>query len=797
MRWFLLILNLSGCTAQPQLSADLPKEPFDTAPNAAPIQLDVHPIASIQSKQSNRMKAGDATFQLVAQQDSQKDPLNANLYVSVPFEITPNQQRFAPKDVEVRIGDRQVPFAKTQHQTNKDGWGWRFSKQRLLIAAPRVASGTKVTVVHHGLAKTQQQLSSFGPFTFRERDDAYQGLNLPEGHTATWSLTLPPSARFQTQIGAHAVATQPRNSHSATVTLKIQNSEGSLVAAQKRVYGNQLPENWAVDLSKWSSQSVTLSLSATGHNSELLEAAFLGAPTIFEGLPKAAPRRVVVIGLDTTRPDHFGFAGYHRNTTPELDRRLPTFTRFDHAWAPAPRTRPSFRSATTGQLPLNAVGAKNIGERFDEAGFATAGFVANIHLNPRFGFDVGFDEWHLNTRAKATEQIDKSLAWLRRNEARDTYLFLHLMDPHLFYVAPERYASRFPEVKGADLPASFTREHVIRRMKQSKLSDVDKNEIRRRYDSELAYTSYELNRFLNGLDAMAGNTLVVIHSDHGEEFWEHNGFEHNHTLFEEVTRALLLIRPPANTPLVPLVTTPVMLADIGPTLVDYAGLEHDTFDGRSLRGDIAGQQFPTRPIPIGHLMYDKEAWGVILNNHKYFIETASGKESLYDLSSDPQETNNIARHTDLQDYIRALAVSHKMPAGPGWRIPITAHAQPLTLSLPAPALAAGILDPESSRSRRANLAWGERPKYTKDDVATTHLSADRQTLTVIPKGKTSGVAYVLFEKPQTPPTAQAAISSGTVIVPPPNEAERMEGGALNSVRDSDLELLKALGYISP
>ena len=243
--------------------------------------------------------------------------------------------------------------------------------------------------------------------------------------------------------------------------------------------------DWHVDLSAWSEQRVTRSLSISGHTSGTLEAAFLGAPTVYESIPSRAPRRVVVIGLDTTRPDHFSFAGYTRKTTPEIDARLPHFTRFTHAWTPAPRPRPSFRSATTGMLPLNAVGATNISEYFRDAGFSTAGFVANIHLNPRFDFDHGFDEWHLDTRAKADTQVDRSLEWLRRNQARDTYLFLHIMDPHLLYVAPKSFERRFEMGPPADLPKTFTREWVIRRMKQGSIKGAEQQEIRRRYDAEL------------------------------------------------------------------------------------------------------------------------------------------------------------------------------------------------------------------------------------------------------------------------------------------------------------------------
>ena len=196
-------------------------------------------------------------------------------------------------------------------------------------------------------------------------------------------------------------------------------------------------------------------------------------------------------------------------------------------------------------------------------------------------------------------------------------------------------------------------------------------------------------------------------------------------------------------------------------------------------------------------MYDKEAWGVVLNNHKYIIETVSGRQMLFDLGTDPGEQNNLAADADLAPYVRALSMSHQMPAGPGWRIQVPKSTEPFTVDLPAPAIAAGILDPEAGRSRRANLAWGERAKFTRTDVGRVELSPDKTTLTITPSGRASGVAYVLFRDPHTSPQSSDDIQAGTVLIPPPHEAARMNGNESGTVRADDMELLKALGYVSP
>ena len=214
----------------------------------------------------------------------------------------------------------------------------------------------------------------------------------------------------------------------------------------------------------------------------------------------------------------------------------------------------------------------------------------------------------------------------------------------------------------ADLPKTFTREWVIRRMKQGSIKGAEQQEIRRRYDAELAYTSNQVDRFLSALDAMAGNTLVVIHSDHGEEFWEHHGFEHNHTLYDDVTKALLLVRPPDGAPHVTVTASPATLSDIGPTLLDYTGLPHQDFDGHSLRPDIQGEMTLAPSLSGTSCMTKRRgAWFSTITNTslRQFRETNALRSG-----TDPGEQNNLApMRTSLHTW--ALSMSHQMPAALG------------------------------------------------------------------------------------------------------------------------------------
>ena len=263
-----------------------------------------------------------------------------------------------------------------------------------------------------------------------------------------------------------------------------------------------------------------------------------------------------------------------------------------------------------------------------------------------------------------------------------------------------------------------------------------------------------------------------------------------------MTKALLLVRPPDGAPHVTVTAGPATLSDIGPTLLDYTGLPHQDFDGHSLRPDIQGPKRRHLAPSIGHLMYDKEAWGVVLNNHKYIIETVSGRQMLFDLGTDPGEQNNLAADADLAPYVRALSMSHQMPAGPGWRIQVPKSTEPFTVDLPAPAIAAGILDPEAGRSRRANLAWGERANLLEPMLAEWNCRQTNHTNNHSIRTRVGQVLPTYCSRPAHL-TAILRRHSGWNRLNPTTPRSRTNERKSGTVRADDMELLKALGYVSP
>jgi len=757
----------------------------------------------------------------------------------LPFEpLAGPNAHFAPTGVAVTLSDVELP--RTRHAlAQRADAHFAVEENTLEIALPRGADPSSLRV-HNRQAQTRLNRMSvtrsglspeaFVRYTLTEDDRTRHGLLLPGGSLMRWELTLPKRARFHTTAVLVPTHVQDARSDGARFELVVTDASGDHVAgtldlSPANVFGvriaNSAEQGWSVDLNAWSGQHVSLTLRAVALLDPEWDDLLALAPVIL-GAPKAPPRRVVVIGMDTTRADRFGAYGSKLGVTDALDAWAhANATVFDAAWAPAPRTRPSFRAATTGRLPLDAVGARNIGDVFAANGFATAGFVANIHLNPRFDFDVGFDEWLLRNDADATDQVDAALAWERAHADEDTYLFLHVMDPHLSYAPPKTHAARFLTQIDPTLPPHFDRWTAGAWAASGELTPARRANVEGLYNAEVAFATDELARFLTALQALGDNTLVVVHSDHGEELWDHGGFEHNHTLYQETTRAVLWVKPPpgragsgARS------AEPVWLGDIAPTLFDYAGLQ-DTppTDGRSLAPLLDGAAGGwDRPLPQGYLMYNTERWGVVYRGHKYILHTQSGREELYDLAADPGEHHDLAATADLEPYWRALGEAHRMPVGRGWRVDVTLASDVLVLVLPGPCEAAGVIDPEAAREQRANFAWGEQPPLTPADVATVERSEDGRKLTVRRGSAGHGTLWVRFadEVPELFSVEDAhgerlgatrlgqrrlqlgpdmlRIRLGVVLDPPPNEASRVH--AREETTDEETCTLCALGYLT-
>jgi len=384
------------------------------------------------------------------------------------------------------------------------------------------------------------------------------------------------------------------------------------------------------------------------------------------GPESAGPQRIILISLDTVRADHLGVYGYDRPTSPTIDHFAKSAVVFEDVVAQASSTLPSHASIFTSQIPRHhgasftgksalAEGLPTLAGRLRDAGYRTVAFTGGGQMDRRFGLDRGFDEYHESQRNQNFRHtVGLGLDWLRQHRQERVFLFLHTYQPHHPYTAV-RDLPRFEMGYEGSLPPTISLD-LLREINsgEREIDERDLQHIVNAYDADLRATDEgfrRLRRFLRR-QRFFDEALVVLTSDHGEEFGEHGTVGwHGHTVYEELLRVPLIIKLPGNAHAGTRVRSSVRSLDIAPTILDYAGLPvPETFQGVSLRAHISGD------AAAGDLPALSELDGV--------PDTVSYREGswklnegrLFDLDADPLESRDVASAETVraQELDRAL-----------------------------------------------------------------------------------------------------------------------------------------------
>jgi arylsulfatase A-like enzyme len=386
------------------------------------------------------------------------------------------------------------------------------------------------------------------------------------------------------------------------------------------------------------------------------------------------PVNVVIIGIDTLRPDHLGCYGYSRATSPNIDRLAGEGVRFESAISASPWTLPSFATVFTSLYPSQH-GAGSLQTRLRTVfptlalillknGYSTAGIVNNPTMGADFNMDRGFEYHDLPPALRertANGTTDDALSWLDRNPSRPFFLFVHYFDPHLPYAPPAPYDTLFSggyagpvgnsfdaKTTGTDNPRAYADIRA--------LPIQDWNQIVSLYDGEIAYTDAAVGNLLTGLEerGLRRNTLVVLLSDHGEEFLDHGAMNHGHSLYDELLKVPLIFSLPGRIPANEVIPRQVRLLDVTPTILDILKIKPEShFEGVSLQPLLTGKSDPTPsktsllPPEVaysGALMAgSSERKSVRAYPWKLIYEIATENARLYNLERDPDEKLDLAR----------------------------------------------------------------------------------------------------------------------------------------------------------
>ena len=358
-------------------------------------------------------------------------------------------------------------------------------------------------------------------------------------------------------------------------------------------------------------------------------------------------QNVLIVTIDTLRADALGSYG-GRAATPRLDRLAAQGARFTFAHSHAVVTLPSHTTILSGQLPYEHGMRDNSGYRVkpDTAtlatelkarGFATGAFIGGFPLTERFGLGRGFDVYDDEMpemqgavmfsmpERRADLVVSRAVDWIGKQPAK-FFGWVHLFDPHSPYKPPEEFASKYTSQP---------------------------------YDGEVAWVDHALGPLFDRLASLPRPTLVIVTADHGESLGEHGELTHGMFAYEATLRVPLIVSQLGSS--VPalrgvVIDSPVRHIDLAPTVREALGLDVDKrLSGSSLVPVIRDRSGPDRPAYFESMTYNLvRGWaplrGVLAGREKYIDLPIP---ELYDLGSDPKESQNLAARQD--DRTKVLA----------------------------------------------------------------------------------------------------------------------------------------------
>ncbi len=435
---------------------------------------------------------------------------------------------------------------------------------------------------------------------------------------------------------------------------------------------------------------------------------WVGPCEVMTGEPEKP--NVLIYLIDTLRQDHMGLYGYGLDTSPHLDVFAQDALTFTHLTPTSSWTRPSVASLLTGTYP-NTHGARqrssimrkgmpSLAEAFNQGGYETHAILCNGNVGPHLNMGNRFHHlrWGVDGQMESDGPlVNELIRVMEFAKGRPWLVFGHAVGPHSPYVSTEEHFQEFcyeraqmsseglqellrgckldkwgrrarscllyrnenmpePEPSRTSIGASIGETFGVERLKQV-IVDA--------YDANIASSDEQFGRLVGWLkdEGLYDNTIVIVLSDHGEEFWEHGGFLHGKTLYEEMLRVPFLVKMPRNAYAGEIRTGIVSMTDIAPTLVELLGLPPQPhFQGESfvpiLEDNVADDRLAfaslldERPQRNHNLRTTKD------KKDKLIQDLNKDSSEWFDLEKDPGEEDSVPAPPDasrLETYIEEIS----------------------------------------------------------------------------------------------------------------------------------------------
>lgn len=389
--------------------------------------------------------------------------------------------------------------------------------------------------------------------------------------------------------------------------------------------------------------------------------------------PDQAPLNVVLLLVDTLRADHLGAYGYPRETSPNFDALAAESVLFEEPVAQAGCTFPSVNSLLTSRYPALFLTAEPRHLGIPEAlpslpkilqanGYTTVAVSASpivthnpSQYNTDGGFGGGFDIFYEGCQWDPADCIHRRTEKLLARLEEPFFLYLHYMEPHGPYKPPANHEWRFIRpYEGKDFIAGGNPNPIAKMIysdgPEVEVTPRDLEHLIDLYDEEILYFDGQLSRLLGQLKARGQmeRTLLILASDHGEEFLEKEHIKHCRSVYQTLVHTPLLFRLPeglqGNGQRIP---GPVQNLDIVPTVLDYLGIDAAPYalEGKSLRSRIegSGSGATAPPRAFTSQRYSRalieDGFKIIMD----FEDPGQRRQALYHLAEDPAETQAVER----------------------------------------------------------------------------------------------------------------------------------------------------------
>lgn len=416
---------------------------------------------------------------------------------------------------------------------------------------------------------------------------------------------------------------------------------------------------------------------------------------------------IILLTIDTLRPDHLGCYGNAAVSSPNIDRLASTGYLFSQAVTAVPLTLPSHSSILTGVYPprhgvrLNSQplpeSNTTLAEILADHGYQTAACISVKILGTAYGMGQGFyyfnsimggrvNFFYLQRRSSlfdavvralldppniltrtAKKTTDEVMNWLRRNKQQPFFLWIHYYDPHLPLDPPEPFAEMYRKSRqgGERIYQVLTDINKVGPLK------VDL----RLYDGEVGYVDQQLGRIFSVLEEqqMMNDAIIIFTADHGEHLIEHNYYGHGLRLYDPSLRIPLIIKPAKAITRQERIQDQVQSVDIFPTILEMVSIPAPPdLNGRSLAGLMRNSDTAHHELSYGETRHSGKAedfcYSLRTVKWKFILWPESQKMELYDLEADPGELTNLAEEKpriseNFKSRLESILTSQKEASG--------------------------------------------------------------------------------------------------------------------------------------